>query len=82
LPLAFRVPIGSCRAAEPGPGERCACLSTWMCEFAPARSWRAAQGTARGFFRAARDWGVLLFGYFLLDKQEKVTRCAQRREGS
>jgi len=31
---------------------------------------------------AARDWGVLLFGYFLLDKQEKVTRAPKGRESS
>jgi hypothetical protein len=28
----------------------------------------------------ARDWGALLFGYFLLDKQEKVTRCPKGSE--
>jgi hypothetical protein len=25
-------------------------------------------------FFGASDWGVLLFGYFILDKQNKVTR--------
>jgi hypothetical protein len=35
----------------------------------------SSAGDRASFIRAARDWGVLLFGYFLLDKQEKVTRC-------
>jgi hypothetical protein len=35
----------------------------------------SSAGDRASFTRAARDWGVLLFGYFLLDKQEKVTRC-------
>ncbi len=34
----------------------------------------SSAGDRASFTRAARDWGVLLFGYFLLDKQEKVTR--------
>jgi hypothetical protein len=65
----------------------------------------SSAGDRASSIRAARDWGVLLFGYFLLDKHEpsrseaerrrrpggrragrptyeKVTRCAQRREGS
>ncbi len=37
----------------------------------------SSAGDRAGSFRAARDWGALLFGYFLLGKQEKVTRCPQ-----
>ena len=36
----------SCRPTQPAAGARRACSSTWMCEFAPARGWRVAQGTA------------------------------------
>src|SRR5690606_10864233 len=34
------------RVAEEAAGERRACLSTWMCEFAPAAGFRATQGMA------------------------------------
>src|SRR5690606_376314 len=51
LPLlvlfALKPPFGPRRAAQTGPGARRACSSTWMAEFAPARSWRAAQGIAQ-----------------------------------
>ena len=36
---------------------------------------RGAQGTGR-VVRPANDGGVLLFGYFILGKQEKVTQGA------
>ena len=64
-----------CRAAQSGSGERRACLSAWMREFAPARVRRAAQGTARS---AAPASGALLFGSFLLGTQEKGTRPPPR----
>ena len=35
--------------------------------------WRATQGTPPAFFAGGGKRGVFLFGYFCLDKQEKVT---------
>jgi hypothetical protein len=40
----------------------------------------SSAGHRAGLIGATRDWGVLLFGYFLLDKQEKVTRAPKGRE--
>jgi hypothetical protein len=39
----------------------------------------SSAGDRAGFIRAARDWGVLLFGYFLLDKHEPSRSEAERR---
>ena len=44
---------------------------TWTCHRGGPAAARVPGGQDA---RRARRWGVLLFGYFLLDKQEKVTR--------
>ena len=64
------------RAAQPGSGERRACLRPWMAEFAPARVWRAAQGSARS---AAPESGVLSLAHFSLHERREVGRPPPRR---
>ena len=64
------------RAAQPGSGERRACLRPWMAEFAPGGVWRAAQGSARS---AAPESGVLSLAHFSLHEQREVGRPPPRR---
>jgi len=57
----------------------------WIAPIAPSvqgctvGATRPTFANPRGFFPRAALWGVLLFGDFLLDKQEKVTRSPPRR---
>jgi hypothetical protein len=57
------------RASQWAAWERPACLSTWMCEFGPARRPREAQGTEMvSSFR--RVSGANGFGYFSRKKSD------------
>jgi hypothetical protein len=63
------------RAPEAKAGARPACLSTWMCEFGPARRPREAQGTDAASSHR-RVSGANGFGYFCQNKSD--TREARK----
>jgi hypothetical protein len=68
------------RAAQSGVGERRDCLRPWMAEFRAGRRPASSAGNRSGFIGSAPASGRLLFGYFLLAKQEKVTRLPKAVE--
>jgi hypothetical protein len=55
---------------------RCSCLSECylLASSAAAPTIASDEGTAHVFYERLRRRGVFFFGYFLLDKQKKVTR--------
>src|SRR5690606_21378278 len=62
------------RVAQESDGERRACLSAWMREFAPAIGFRATQGTATASSSPRGLRVPFLLVTFLSGKQRKVTR--------
>ena len=72
--------VGSAAAAMPGARERHACLSTRMCEFAPARDRRAARAVERT--RRSFDHRLRRHGLWLLSAKTESSPLAAEASGT
>jgi len=80
LLLPFQCPVRLAPSSAAGLGGKARMFEAMDGRVCAGPSPASSAGHRAGFIRAVRDGGVLLFGYFLLDKQEKVTRCPQGSE--